>query len=254
MRLFSGTWRWLQGAVGLLWLLCLSGCAGLQQVPTPVADDSAATAPGVATQWRYGNFCGKDHPPVDTRLPLPQQINQLLAIAPIDDVDMACQFHDICYTVAGSPHSLCDKVLRWNLKTVDPSIPKVQRDVMGFFREQSSLLLDGCARLLSEMGLFSDVASAWNAEQLSDRLIGSMGGMVSVVVNAPVMLVGGALEQAQAIGLGAKRDSCTAHTEPLYLFPADLQELERLRQCYRPDTEFAQCVNPPTRGRASSWP
>lgn len=63
--------------------LALCGCAGMT---TPQSDGFS---------WRYGNFCGQDHPP--TSGTQQEQLAQLRAIEPWDDIDRACQAHDICY-------------------------------------------------------------------------------------------------------------------------------------------------------------
>jgi hypothetical protein len=60
--------------------------------------------------WSYGQFCGKNYPKVPG-FTSQERIVQLQEIHPKDDIDAACQQHDICYERHGRNHCLCDQLL-----------------------------------------------------------------------------------------------------------------------------------------------
>jgi hypothetical protein len=71
----------------------------------------------------HGNFCGPDHPHVSTGSSLSNVI-ELMKIKPRDDLDAACQRHDICYEVFGFFDRECDRSLVDNVRFIDfPEAP-----------------------------------------------------------------------------------------------------------------------------------
>ncbi len=78
---------------------------------------------GVA--YRYGNFCGPGHPAflkdaviqADKR----RQAALLARERPIDDVDIACKAHDICYAITAADNPICDEMFVAYLQ-LDPAI------------------------------------------------------------------------------------------------------------------------------------
>ena len=63
--------------------------------------------------FQYGNFCGKGHPYS------PKQFDEyqfLLSLKPVDDLDLACKVHDICYLQNGEQKTECDKVLQQDVE------------------------------------------------------------------------------------------------------------------------------------------
>jgi hypothetical protein len=60
--------------------------------------------------WSYGKYCGEDYPK-DTGNTSQERIVHLGEETPVDDIDAACQQHDICYERHGRNHCLCDQLL-----------------------------------------------------------------------------------------------------------------------------------------------
>jgi len=91
----------------LIGLLCLSiyGCGGLE-TNAHVVD------------WRYGNFCGKGYPDIKAKS-ISDEIAQLRRISPRDDIDAACQAHDICYAKFSGKNKDCDAALAGNIRAMD---------------------------------------------------------------------------------------------------------------------------------------
>jgi hypothetical protein len=232
--------RWgALGFVAVLNLLNLGGCTGLQTVThAPDEPDQPARREPV---WRYGNFCGLHHPDLPPDLPVQEEVRQLLAIQPVDDVDLTCQFHDVCYVINGQPSRTCDQVLSWNLKLITPSISKVRKDLHGYFGEESPRFLDGCTRLISEIEHYAEVSAALNAEEVSDMLRDGLGGVVSAVVSSPALLLGDAIGRTQLVA-GASLSACVTAQEPALLFPISKAELGALRRCYSAEAGFANCA------------
>lgn len=73
-----------------------------------VALGAAACGPKFAY---HGNFCGPGYPG-----PMAASVEDLEKIVPVDQIDAACQQHDICYAVAGSNDALCDMILAGTMK------------------------------------------------------------------------------------------------------------------------------------------
>ncbi|NDY89836.1 hypothetical protein [Ideonella livida] len=231
----------------------LSGCTGLQlQVRSPEAEALDGQPPEISTTWRYGQFCGKDHPALDPAQGPLGQIRFLLGLSPVDDVDRACQFHDICYVANGSPSRLCDKALSWNLKLIATRLPKVEHELFGVVRDRGALMTDPCARLVTEIEHYAEVAAGLNADDLRDRVVGGLSGVALAVASAPTHLLGSALSTVS--GVGQQPSLCLA-TEPLpLLFPSSPQELNALRGCYREPQGFGACPLAPRRSRHDGHP
>lgn len=73
----------------------------------------------MADDWKYGCFCGRGHPDMTQKVPnsgepLTQEERNKLAveyfsIKPIDDIDAACQSHDVCWVLTGDGDLDCNK-------------------------------------------------------------------------------------------------------------------------------------------------
>jgi hypothetical protein len=225
-----------------LWLagLCwLASCTGLTTVQHPAEEPDQAGR--TESFWRYGHFCGRNYPSLPDKLPVQEEVRRLLGIAPVDDVDLACQFHDVCYAINGKPSRICDKALSWNLQLITPSIAKVRKDLFGYFRDEAPQFLDGCTRLISEIEHFAQVSSAVNAEDVSDMIVEGLGSVVSVVVSTPGMLLGNALGRTELVA-GAQLSPCVTSDAPSLLFPISTAELNALRGCYQPESGFTTCA------------
>lgn len=101
----------------ILAAFALGGCSNLpQRNPT---FDSAVEGHGVkarladievGTLALYGNFCGPSHPRI-TGATSEEQVRELTAIRPRDDLDGACKMHDICYAQTFFGNWECDQSL-----------------------------------------------------------------------------------------------------------------------------------------------
>lgn len=232
----------------LLALVLLPGCTGLQTIQhAPTEPDQLGRT---ESYWRYGNFCGRKHPAIPEGLPVQEEVRLLLDRPPVDDVDMACQFHDVCYAISGGPSRICDKVLGWNLTLLRPSISQVRRDLFGYYRDESPHFIDGCSRLIAEIEHYADVSSALNAEDLRDMIVDGLGGVVSVVVSSPGLLIGSALGRTRLVP-GAELSPCVSSEEPSLLFPVSTLEINALRHCYQIEGGFSSCKQVTARGRSN---
>lgn len=217
----------------LIVILCattISGCSGLQMQS------------GSEPIWKYGNFCGKGHPSIDPRLTPSAQIAQLQRIQPIDDVDRACQLHDICYTAASGPTGICDRVLTYNLHSIEKEIPKRTEDYSGFVKDSSGHILDGCTRLIGEVGHFAIAASGLNSDSLFEKVTTGIVTTFATVVNLPAMLIGGSFSsQGGQLAVGKNGTRCIAKQQTKLIAPASLEEINRLRACYDIEYKFSKC-------------
>jgi len=92
--------------------------------------------------YHYGKFCGADRPPAYRNSP-DKQLEELTKITPIDDIDWACQIHDICYAVRGEAYYKCDELIiemtrRMDFHTDRGSWAKcknVARDIYIYFQD-----------------------------------------------------------------------------------------------------------------------
>ena len=118
----------------LIALILFAGCGtvpevpGVEPPPAPDLDRARAEAqpcanPAVAREevsrsFKYGCFCGAGYPGLkhpsgrDGQNLSPPERNELIAgylrIKPIDDIDAACQAHDICQILNGRPELACN--------------------------------------------------------------------------------------------------------------------------------------------------
>ena len=111
------------------------------------------------TSFRYGCFCGAGWPALD--LPSTRtagesskdQKDRLIAkyysIQPIDDIDAACQAHDVCWTFHGGPRAECNEQFR---KAMDHMFET-------FLRAPSTFTIsldDRCRWLAADLGTAND--------------------------------------------------------------------------------------------------
>lgn len=115
----------------------------LRPDPTPVLLEAAERArecdlPVVAHVslfgFRYGCFCGSGHPNIPTADGGPAHLlpdstrtvhlAKLYAIRPVDDVDLACRDHDVCWSIRGSGDGACNDEFRKRLRFIRAAITK----------------------------------------------------------------------------------------------------------------------------------
>lgn len=222
----------------VLFMIELASCSGLQ------------TRPDSEQIWRYGNFCGKDHPKIDSRLTLREQVAALMRITPIDDVDRACMWHDICYTVAEGPTQICDKALYANLKAMKPNIPVATADYSGFFKSSNGDVLDGCRKLIFEVSHFAIAASGLNSDDPWEKTVTGVFTAIAAVVNTPASLIGGGFAmQGGKLAVGPQGVRCIASVEPKFIAPISQDEVIYLKGCYDINQEFRKCKRIPFRRR-----
>lgn len=95
----------------LLCFLAISGLAACQST----MQTSPYFQPEEGVAYRYGEFCGPEHPAVlTTRTPENTHsiLYRLAAIEPRDSIDRACKAHDMCYEIAGADSDYCDTAFR----------------------------------------------------------------------------------------------------------------------------------------------
>ena len=76
---------------------------------------------GISSDFKYGCFCGKDYPGYqhpsgkpESDLNRQERIElaaQYYATAPYDDLDAACQAHDVCWLLSGRSEFGCNEIL-----------------------------------------------------------------------------------------------------------------------------------------------
>ncbi|QNT69530.1 hypothetical protein [Defluviicoccus vanus] len=85
------TWRPIVALGFFSFILFVSACSLVNNISIPT----------------HGNFCGPNHPNVNTGSQLKDLI-ELIQIPPSDDLDAACQRHDICYAINYYFSTECD--------------------------------------------------------------------------------------------------------------------------------------------------
>ncbi|MGH8580214.1 MAG: hypothetical protein ACREVK_08890 [Gammaproteobacteria bacterium] len=113
----------------------------------------------------YGNFCGPGHPRVDGI----EALEKIKPIEkPIDDVDAACQQHDLCYARKGRQNEMCDELLERELdhRSLSPACASLALDIKNWFR--SAHPNSGVARNIYKMTLGLPLFAA----QYSTNLLG----------------------------------------------------------------------------------
>ncbi len=224
--------------VTLFFTIVIIGCSGLQ-----TNNDSEPA-------WKYGNFCGKDHPRIDSRLPVPVQITQLSRIHPVDDIDLACFWHDVCYTVEGKATATCDHILSSNLEAIRKYLPKASVDRTGLFKDEDGFILDGCTKLVNEVSSFAIAASGWNSDDIADKIITTTVMTIATVVNTPAMLIGGAFSyQGGSQAVGTTGVTCISKRRVKFIAPTLSNEISNLRSCYDLARKFSRCRNVPYKNR-----
>lgn len=67
--------------------------------------------PSPEIAYRYGNFCGDNHPSGQQTLDRVERVDYLRSIKPIDSVDTFCQIHDLCYAKTINDNFHCDTLI-----------------------------------------------------------------------------------------------------------------------------------------------
>jgi len=80
-------------------------------------------------KFRYGCFCGKDYPTIEqlskksyrhlNQTERKEVIYQYQQIEPYDDIDKACQEHDICYIAHGKRAKVCNDTIYTTLNEIE---------------------------------------------------------------------------------------------------------------------------------------
>lgn len=235
----------------------LVGCSGLgyQSKDSRVSSQQGSNTGDRSLDWRYGNFCGKGHPSISSTLSKNEQVQTLLSIRPADDIDLACQLHDVCYAAEGKPTNVCDRALAENLSQLRNLIPRNTQDRTGLFSDPSGKILGGCEKLNSEIEMFAAAASGWNKEvrtgwDILEMGVLGYGAAIMTVVNTPAMLIGGLFsKQGDALAVGSSGILCVARQEPKLIAPYTFEEVAFLRECFNIDTKFRRCRSAPLQGR-----
>ena len=97
----------------------LFAALGLVACASAVTSPYFQPEPGVV--FRYGKFCGPGQPALlaDATLSREQRLVGLSGMRPLDDIDRACQFHDLCYELhSEEQRGPCDRgfdlMLSWS--------------------------------------------------------------------------------------------------------------------------------------------
>ncbi len=196
---------WL--ALLVLWSLLLAACTSVPTspeatlVPQPSAvlnealkGPKSCERPAVARQkvdpdFKYGCFCGKNHP--DINLPSGRKFENLdeeertnliakyYAILPVDDIDSACQSHDICWILNGRPEQECNESFRARLE----SLKTAWESRIGWF--DTDTLEWRCAAIALDMS-FATLAIM---EGVSNDLSSEVGLKAARLFSAPIVLL-----------------------------------------------------------------
>lgn len=194
-----------------LWSLLLAACTSVPTspeatlVPKPSAvlnealrDPKSCERPAVARQkvdpdFKYGCFCGKNHP--DINHPSGRKLEDLdqeertnliakyYAIRPVDDIDSACQSHDVCWILNSRPERECNESFRARLK----SLQRAWESRIGWF--DTNTLEWRCAAIALDMS-FATLAIM---EGVSNDLSSEVGLKAARLFSAPITLYYAAL-------------------------------------------------------------
>ena len=95
----------LKNSILLLTVIIFVGCAKLPDYNTNKSSINPAN-------FKYGKYCGKGHPTFASEPGSEKRTMDLMSIwPPVDDVDLMCYLHDMCYQGIGSSNLLCDEAL-----------------------------------------------------------------------------------------------------------------------------------------------
>lgn len=100
-----------------------------KQQAASTCDRPVAAKAGLNRNFRYGCFCGANHPNIERPSALPitswndaqrsTYINRYYRILPIDDIDAACQTHDVCWITQDRPDLKCNEQLVGELENLE---------------------------------------------------------------------------------------------------------------------------------------
>lgn len=81
-------------------------------IPNYISEGEQLPLVLAAATFKYGNYCGAGHPDIKYKSGSPESIQALKSFwPPVDDVDVMCYAHDMCYEEAGSNNQICDQAL-----------------------------------------------------------------------------------------------------------------------------------------------
>jgi hypothetical protein len=192
----------------LLVALLLSSCASSLQEPEPILGtaptetvDLRAAAlnavhcempivaePKLTKSFKYGCFCGVNHPNLQldrssqnsglTDLERHELIKKYYSIKPIDDIDRACQSHDVCWIFSGKPLLKCNQQFRNTLDYLERKFqkkaPRISMDIN-----------DRCASLALDMG----AATLFVMEGVDEDAAIDAGSQIGRILNIPAAAI-----------------------------------------------------------------
>lgn len=89
--------------------ITIYGCVSVPNYKRSNANDHFEVP---AKQFKYGKYCGAGHPSFESMPGSKQRTEDLQSIwPPIDDIDVLCYAHDLCYQMVGSQNLICDQAL-----------------------------------------------------------------------------------------------------------------------------------------------
>ncbi len=90
----------------------ISATCGCVSVPNYKTNGTGGSSTVDASQFKYGKYCGAGHPTFDSEPGTQQRTMDLMSLwPPIDDIDLMCYAHDLCYQLTGSQNLICDQAL-----------------------------------------------------------------------------------------------------------------------------------------------
>ena len=171
-------------------LLFLSGCVNIPNYNSKDEYNSSKS-------FRYGKYCGKGHPSFTSKPGSAERTKDLMSIwPPIDDVDMMCYAHDMCYQIVGASNALCDSAFAGTTTIQSRSFTKKS----------------GCSNLVNLVG--SGIRNKfWSKE---DVVLGSATSTMAGLLVMPFSLAIHALHNAEykKYGFPSKEGSCYRNDKP----------------------------------------
>ena len=166
---------------------------------TPALGEALATAKecedpvwavvNLSADFKYGCFCGKNHPDLPTpgykpleslsALERAELIKRYYSIRPIDSIDSACRDHDVCWILRGEGDGRCNLELRRRLSYIYDAMHSGHR----IGDEESKR--DRCAKLAIDMSV---VFSTIVVDDRYKNPLDSAGSLVARTVGTAFVL------------------------------------------------------------------
>lgn len=211
----------------LFFFIVLSGCAGLQ------------TGQDTHLIWQYGNFCGKNRPLVDEKLSKSERIEYLKRIETVDDVDLACKYHDICYELS-IDDQVCDSALFYNLdaivKSYDNNAIVTSLALMIRYNKQSGIdvpepYVEACQFLIHEIANYAMHAYAIHERdgEIKKYLL-TLVSLTNAGTGEPVKFVMAPL--VKEIRESNKNFNCNGKKSIKFMGPDNYSEFYNMKNCH----------------------